>query len=92
MKFDTDLASVHGYLCADGYVIKNPETQKHKYYHIGLRNTNNILLEDFQKKFKKKFNIKPIITNEGRCKIQSKNINGFGSITGCDELLCGAGC
>jgi hypothetical protein len=74
MKFDQDLASVHAYLCADGYVIRNPETQKHKYYYIGLRNTNNILLKDFQEKFKKVFGLTPIITNDGRCKIQNKNI------------------
>ena len=74
MKFDKDLASIHAYLCSDGYVVKNPETQKHKYYYIGLRNTNNVLLEDFQRKFHEKFGVKPIITNEGRCKIQSKEI------------------
>ncbi|MFH0948915.1 MAG: LAGLIDADG family homing endonuclease [Candidatus Aenigmatarchaeota archaeon] len=74
MKFDKNLATIHGYLCADGYVIKNPKTQKHKYYHIGLRNTNDILLKDFQNRFKKVFNIKPIITNDGRCRIQSKEI------------------
>ena len=74
MKFNPDLASIHAYLCSDGYVVKNPETQKHKYYYIGLRNTNNVLLEDFQKKFEKCFGLKPIITNEGRCKIQSKEI------------------
>lgn len=74
MKFDQNLASVHAYLCADGYVIRNPETQKHKYYYIGLRNTNNILLKDFQNKFAKVFDLMPIITNDGRCKIQNKNI------------------
>jgi hypothetical protein len=74
MKFDQNLASIHSYLCADGYVIRNPETQKHKYYHIGLRNTNNILLKDFQKKFEKVFGLVPFITNDGRCRIQNKNI------------------
>lgn len=74
MKFNQDLASVHAYLCADGYVIKNPDTQRHKYYHIGLRNTNFILLKDFQNKFEKVFGLRPIITNEGRCRIQNKNI------------------
>ncbi|HLC61225.1 MAG TPA: LAGLIDADG family homing endonuclease [Candidatus Nanoarchaeia archaeon] len=74
MKFNKNLAAIHGYLCSDGYVIKNPDTQKHKYYHIGLRNTNNVLLLDFQEKFEAIFSIKPIITNEGRCKIQNKDI------------------
>jgi hypothetical protein len=39
MKFDTNLSSIHGYLCGDGYVIKNPKTQKHKYYHIGYKHS-----------------------------------------------------
>lgn len=74
MKFDKNLAAIHGYLCGDGYVIKNPETQKHKYYYIGFRNTNEVLLKDFQQKFEAIFGITPIITNEGRCKIQNKEI------------------
>jgi len=74
MEFNQDLASIHAYLCADGYVITNPPTQKHKYYYIGLRNTNEIILKDFQSKFKKVFRFTPIITNDGRCKIQNKNI------------------
>jgi hypothetical protein len=77
MKFDENLAAIHGYLCGDGYVIKNPETQKHKYYYIGFRNTDDILLKDFQKKFNQLFKIKPIITNEGRCKTQNKDIYYF---------------
>src|SRR3989344_7646700 len=76
MKFDKNLAAIHGYLCSDGYVIKNPKHQKHKYYYIGLRNTNKVLLEDFQQKFKAVFGIKPIITKDGRCKIQNKGIYG----------------
>ncbi|MFH0701045.1 MAG: LAGLIDADG family homing endonuclease [Candidatus Woesearchaeota archaeon] len=74
MKFTPELAAIHGYLCGDGYVIKNPNTQKHKYYMIGLRNTNMVLLKDFQNKFEKMFGIKPIITNEGRCKTGNKEI------------------
>ena len=74
MLFNNDLASIHGYLCADGYVIKNPPQQKHKYYHIGFRNTNDILLKDFQERFTRVFGICPIITKDGRCKIQSKKI------------------
>lgn len=73
MKFDTNLASLHAYLCADGYVIKNPPTQKHKYYRIGLRNTNLTLLKDFQKKFYVCFNKKPNL-RKGRCEIGSKEI------------------
>ncbi|MBU0456585.1 MAG: LAGLIDADG family homing endonuclease [Nanoarchaeota archaeon] len=74
MKFDEDLAAIHGYLCGDGYVIKNPNTQKHKYYHIGFRNINEAILKDFQSKFTKFFGITPIITNESRCRIQNKEI------------------
>ncbi len=74
LKFDNDLASLHAYLSGDGYVIKNPKHQKHKYYYIALRNTNQVLLKDFQTKFMNYFHIKPIITSDGRCKKQSKSI------------------
>lgn len=74
MKFNEDLAAIHAYLCADGYVIRNPATQKHKYYYIGLRNTNEVLLKDFQTRFDRFFGVKPIITNDGRAKIQNKEI------------------
>ena len=77
MKFDSNLAAVHGYLCSDGYVIKNPITQKHKYYHIALRNTNQTLLEDFQTKFNLVFGVKPIIKKDGRSKVQNKRIYHF---------------
>ncbi len=77
MKFDKNLAAIHGYLCGDGYVITNPPTQKHKYYHVGFRNTNKVLLKDFQQKFAEVFGLKPIITNEGRCRIQNKEIYYF---------------
>jgi hypothetical protein len=73
VKFNRDLASIHAYLCADGYVIKNPPTQRHKYYKIGLRNTNDTLLKDFQTKFKAVFGIRPNINN-GRCYIGNKQI------------------
>src|SRR3989344_8162064 len=76
MKFDKNLAAVHGYLCADGYVVRNPSTQKHKYYHIGLRNTNGTLLRDFQGRFKAAFGLSPII-GHGRCKISNKSIYHF---------------
>ncbi len=74
MKFDNNLASIHAYLCADGYVVKNPETQKHKYYRMGLRNTNSVLLKDFQGKFEKVFGLRPIITKCERCSIGNKEI------------------
>lgn len=74
MKFDENLAAVHAYLCADGYVIKNPKTQKHKYYYIGFRNTNGILLNDFQKRFNNYFNIKPRLMQGERCIVQNKEI------------------
>jgi len=74
MKMDENLAAVHAYLCADGYVIKNPPTQRHNYYHIGLRGTNLTLLKDFQNKFEKVFGIKPHLIEGQRCRIGSKNI------------------
>ena len=74
MKFNENISAIHGYLCADGYVIKNPETQIHKYYHVGLRNTDKVLLKDFQARFLQVFGIKPIICKDGRCRIGSKRI------------------
>lgn len=73
MKFDKDFASIHAYLSADGYVVRNPKEQKHNYYHIGFRNTNEILLKDFQKRFFRKFRIKPRMPND-RCIVQSKDL------------------
>jgi hypothetical protein len=93
MKFSSDLASIHGYLCSDGYVIRNPKQQKHKYYHIGFRNTDLTLLKDFQTKFNSVFGIKPTITkNKDRCKIQNKEltlklIKEFGSFYSNDWKL-----
>jgi hypothetical protein len=72
MKLDENLASVHAYLCADGYVIKNPKTQKQKYYMLGFRNTNLVLLKDFQKKFYKVFRVKPYLIPKQRCRIGSR--------------------
>lgn len=71
---DENLAAVHAYLCADGYVIKNPPTQKQHYYHIGLRGTNLTLLKDFQDRFEKAFGIKPHLIEGQRCRIGSKEI------------------
>lgn len=74
MKMDENLAAVHAYLCADGYVVKNPETQKQKYYRLGLRNTNKILLRDFQEKFEKVFSLKPRLVLKQRSEIGSREI------------------
>lgn len=77
MEFNEDLAVIHAYLCADGYVIKNPPTQKHKYYQVGLRNTNLLLLKDFQKRFEKLWGMKPILVEGQRCNKGSKYVYGF---------------
>jgi len=74
MKIDENLAAVHGYLCADGYVIRNPPEQKHNYYMIGFRNTNLTLLKDFQERFEKVFRIKPYLIEGQRCRIGNKEI------------------
>ncbi len=74
MKLDKNLVAVHAYLCADGYVIKNPETQKHKYFCIGFRNTNLVLLKDFRDRFEKIFDVKPHLIEGQRCRIGSKEI------------------
>lgn len=72
MEFDENLAAVHAYFCADGYVIKNPPTQKQKYYVLGFRNTNLVLLKDFQNKFEKVFGTKPHLDEGQRCRLGSK--------------------
>jgi len=74
MRMDENLAVVHAYLCADGYVVKNPKTQKQKYYVIGFRNTTLVLLKDFQEKFEKVFGIKPHLIEGQRCRIGNKKI------------------
>lgn len=74
MKFNEDLATIHAYLCADGYVIKNPPTQKHKYYKIGLRNTCRTLLEDFKKRCDNEFCVNAIIYRNERCSFGSKEV------------------
>ncbi|MBI3334463.1 hypothetical protein HYZ97_03165, partial [Candidatus Pacearchaeota archaeon] len=74
MEFNEDLSAIHSYLCADGYVIKNPETQKQKYYQIGFRNTNLTLLRDFQERFYNYFRIKPRLYPGQRCILGNKGI------------------
>lgn len=73
MDLDENLAAVHAYLCADGYVIKSKNI-KYCYYHIGFRNTNLTLLTDFQKRFFNYFKIKPYLIEGQRCRIGSKNL------------------
>lgn len=72
MEFNEDLAVVHAYLCADGYVIKNPKTQRHRYYKVGLRNTNPVLLKDFQERFGRIWGVEPILRDGERCEKGSK--------------------
>lgn len=89
---NSDLAIIHGYLCSDGYVIKNPESQKLKYYMIGFRNYNHILLKDFHDKFYNYFNKKPHIYRNERVRIGSKEIynyltDNFGSFYSKDWTL-----
>jgi len=68
-----NLASLHGYLCADGCVVKS-SNPKYKYYRIELRNINSKLLNDFKNKFQKVFNIKAHIYRNERCRLGSKEI------------------
>lgn len=72
MKFNKDLAAIHGYLCSDGYVIRNPVTQKHKYYRVGLRNTCPTLLEDFRNRCKSFFKVNASVYRSERCDFWSK--------------------
>lgn len=92
-NIDGDFAALHSYLCADGYVCRNLPHQKTKYYRIGLRNTNLVLLKDFQSKFEKVFGKKPLISRQGdRCQIGNKEIflwlnKNFGSFHSHDWVL-----
>jgi|TARA_Y100000031_G_scaffold151434_1_gene192664 hypothetical protein len=72
LKFDKNLSIIHSYLCADGYVIKNPETQKSKYYYIGFRNMNETLLEDFENNFYQFFKVNPRRCKDGRTVVQNR--------------------
>jgi len=74
MEFDENLAAIHGYLCSDGYVIRNPPTQKNKYYYIGFRNTELELLKDFQERFNNYFKVKPRLLPGERCVVQRKEL------------------
>ena len=70
---DSNLASLHAYLCADGYVIKSTNSS-YKYYRIGLRNKSLVPLKDFQNKFQKVFHLIPHICKEDCCRIGSKEV------------------
>ncbi len=74
MKFNEDLAAIHGYLCSDGYVIKNPPSQIHKYYRIGLRNTCPELLQDFKERIDRTFGVNARIYRNERCDVGSKEV------------------
>jgi hypothetical protein len=70
-----DLAAIHAYLCSDGYVSGPRAGAKHTHYHIGLRNTSPVLLEDFQQKFARVFKKEPIISKcKDRCNTWNKEI------------------
>ena len=70
MEMCPDLAALHGYLCADGYVIKNPFNSPYRYFRIGLRNTEPVLLFDFKERFERLFGDSPTISRVvDRCQI-----------------------
>ncbi len=73
LKFDKNLVAIHAYLCADGYVIRNPPG-KSKYYYIGFRNTCDKLLSDFEEKFYDEFNVNPRRCKDGRTVVQRKKL------------------
>jgi hypothetical protein len=74
LKFNKNLSAIHSYLSGDGYVIRNPKTQKNVYYYIGFRNMNETLLSDFEKHFFEYFNVKPRRCKDGRTLVQKKEL------------------
>lgn len=74
MEFNKNRAALHAYLSGDGYVVRNKPPQKHKSYVIALRNTNQVLLNDFKEKMEKEFEVNPRIRKDGRCVINSKEL------------------
>src|SRR3989344_1123893 len=84
MELNEDLTIIHAYLCADGYVTRHSPTQNHKYYKLGLRNTNYTLLKDFHDRFNRYFKVCPNLYIGQRCEKGSRKIyenmtNSFGS-------------
>lgn len=74
-NFNEDLATVHAYLCADGYVCR-PNCKKG--YSLGFRNTDSVLLKDFQEKFERIFDLKPHFSKDmDRCSISSKEVHNY---------------
>ncbi|HLC79050.1 MAG TPA: LAGLIDADG family homing endonuclease [archaeon] len=71
---DENLASIHAYLCADGYFTSGKLSSKHKYYVMALRNTNQVLLTDFQAKFNRVFGIVPKIYAGSRSIVHNKEL------------------
>ena len=59
-----DLAIIQSYLCADGYVTYG---DKPKYYRIGFRNTNLVLLKDFKERFERYFKVTITLKEGERC-------------------------
>src|SRR3989338_6557081 len=57
MKFDENLAAIHGYLCGDGYI-----SSQDKEISIRFGNTCLRLVKDFKKRTEKIFSIKRKIT------------------------------
>lgn len=81
MKMNGDLSIIHAYLCGDGYVAYGHER---KYYRMGFRNTNLVLLKDFKKRFDRYFKVNITLKEGERCYKSSKEIywkltNQFGS-------------
>ena len=73
MKFSEDLAAVHAYLCSDGMV-----KQFGKHYQIKFTNITPELLNDFNVRFFREFNIKPKeYWEEHICKLLVFNKNLF---------------
>jgi|SRR3989344_350513 len=71
MKMNEDLAIIQSYLCADGYVTYG---DKPKYYRIGFRNTNLVLLKDFKERFERYFKVTITLKEGERCYKSSKEI------------------
>ena len=78
MESCVDLAALHGYLSGDGCVVKNPPGQSHKYYRVDFRNTEPVLLRDFQERFETIFLEIPVISRrQDRCTKSSKGAYEF---------------